>query len=368
MDIFTKMNEYEQIMFCNDSASGLKAIIVIHNTTLGPALGGCRMRPYASVDEALEDALRLAKGMTYKCAAADVDFGGGKSVIIGDPQKDKSPELFRAFGQFIDSLNGRYYTGTDMGTELSDFVHAAKETNCIAGLPEEYGGGGDTSVPTAMGVIYGLKATSKMLWGSEDLADRTFSIQGLGKVGFKVAEQLIELGANLYVTDVNDNTLAKFIEKNNKYRNAIKFVHGNDIYSSAADIFVPCALGGIINDDTIEQLQVKAVVGSANNQLLEDRHADVLRQKNILYAPDYIVNAGGLIQVADELYGPNKARVLQKTSAIYHSLEEIYQEAEKLNISTAQAANNYCERKIAARKNRNSFFSRHKRPKWQIRN
>lgn len=180
-NLFDKMAEHEQVVFCNDPSTGLRAIIAIHNTTLGPALGGCRMQPYESVDEALEDALRLSKGMSYKCAAADVDFGGGKAVIIGDPKTDKSPELFRAFGQFVDSLGGRFYTGTDMGTTMDDFIHALKETNCIVGVPEAYGGGGDSSIPTAEGVLYGIKATNKVLFGNDDLGGVSYAVQGLGR-------------------------------------------------------------------------------------------------------------------------------------------------------------------------------------------
>ena len=184
LDLFEMMAEHEQVVFCNDPVTGLRAIIAIHNTTLGPALGGCRMQPYETVDDALEDALRLSKGMSYKCAAADVDFGGGKAVIIGDPKTDKTPELFRAFGQFVDTLGGRFYTGTDMGTTMDDFIHAMKETNCVVGVPEAYGGGGDSSIPTAAGVLYGIKATNQMIFGKQDLGGVTYAVQGLGKVWF----------------------------------------------------------------------------------------------------------------------------------------------------------------------------------------
>lgn len=364
---FERIKDHEQVLFCNDPDSGLQAIIAIHNTTLGPALGGCRMRPYADVDEALEDVLRLSKGMTYKCAAADVDFGGGKSVIIGDPLKDRSPALFRAFGQFVDSLNGRFYTGTDMGTTPEDFVEALKETNCIVGLPEESGGHGDSSVPTSLGVMYGLKATSKTLWGSEELEGKTFSVQGLGKVGRKVAKSLLEEGAHLYVSDINKKALNEIVSIAETLPGTVTVVEGEEIYSVDADIFVPCALGGIINDETIDALKVKAVAGSANNQLLEDHHCDYLRQKGILYAPDYIVNSGGLIQVSDELYEPSKERVLKKTKAIYDTLLEIYERADKQSMSTVQAANQFCEDRMETRKRRNSFFSHNKRPKWHIR-
>ncbi|WNS78553.1 Glu/Leu/Phe/Val dehydrogenase [Domibacillus sp. DTU_2020_1001157_1_SI_ALB_TIR_016] len=365
-DLFEKMQEHEQVVFCNDPETGLRAIIAIHNTTAGPALGGTRMRNYETVEEALEDALRLSKGMTYKCAAADLDFGGGKAVIIGDPAKDKTPELFRAYGQFIESLNGRFYTGTDMGTVLEDFVHASKETRCIAGLPEEYGGGGETSIPTALGVLYSIKAAASYLWNSEDLSGKTISIQGLGKVGFKVAEHLLNEGADLYVTDVSSDAIDQIRIAAEKMDRKVIALEGNEIYGVEADLFVPCAIGGVINYTTIDQLKVKAIVGAANNQLLSEDCAELLREKGILYAPDYIVNSGGVIQVTDELYGPNKERVLQKTKTIYHTLLDVLHRAESHNITTVEAANLLCESRIEFRKNRNSFFSPLKRPKWVI--
>lgn len=369
MQTFERIHEHEQVVFCNDPDSGLKAIIAIHNTTLGPALGGCRMRPYKSVDEALEDVLRLSKGMTYKCAAADVDFGGGKSVIFGDPLKDRTPELFRAFGQYVDSLNGRFYTGTDMGTQPEDFVQAMKETDFVVGIPQEYGGHGDSSIPTAQGVIYSLKATSQVLWDTGDLSAKTFAIQGLGKVGSKVAMQLLDEGANLVVTDISKAAIDIIETYAAGSKGTVHVAEGNDIYEADVDVFVPCALGGIINDETIDTLKAKAVVGSANNQLLRDEHGEQLREKGILYAPDYIVNSGGLIQVADELHahGPNKSRVLQKTKAIYDTLLQIFQIAEAESISTGVAADRFVEERIETRMRRNSFFSRDKRPKWNLR-
>ncbi len=367
MDMFEKIKNHEQVVFCNDEETGLKAIIAIHNTSLGPALGGCRMQPYESVDAALEDVLRLSKGMTYKCAAADVDFGGGKAVIIGDPLKDKSPELFRAFGQFVESLNGRFYTGTDMGTTPEDFIHSLKETKCIVGVDEEYGGSGDSSIPTAHGVIYGIQATNKVVWGSEQLYGRSYAIQGLGKVGSKVAEQLMVAGADLYVSDINLDAIEAIQMKGKELGVAVKVVNGDEIYSVDADVFVPCALGGILNNQTIECLKVKAVAGSANNQLLELHHGQMLKDKGIMYAPDYIVNSGGLIQVADELYEPNKERVLRQTKAIYTSLLNIYQKAEESGLTTVEAANHFCEQRMQSRMKRNSFFSHMKRPKWSVR-
>jgi phenylalanine dehydrogenase len=367
VDIFTQIREHEQVVFCNDEKTGLKAIIAIHNTTLGPALGGCRMHLYATVEDALFDVLRLSKGMTYKCLAADVDFGGGKAVIIGDPRKDKTPELFRAFGQFVESLNGRFYTGTDMGTTPDDFVHAMKETNCIVGVPEEYGGSGDSSVSTALGVVYGIQATNKVIWGSDTLHGKTYAIQGLGKVGRKVAERLLEEGADLYVCDINPTAIEAIVSYAKKLGANVKVVQGTEIYRTDADIFVPCAFGNVVNDDTIDVLKVKAIVGSANNQLLDVRHGQMLKEKGILYAPDYIVNAGGLIQVADELYGPNKGRVLQKMKTIYSTLLHIYAQAEAENITTVEAANRFCEERLQQRSRRNNFFTHHKPPKWDIR-
>lgn len=324
------------------------------------------MYPYESVEAALEDVLRLSEGMTYKCAAADIDFGGGKAVIIGDPETDKSPALFRAFGQFVDSLNGRFYTGTDMGTTMDDFVHALKETNFINGIPEAYGGGGDSSIPTSQGVIYALEATNYFLFGDKSLSGRKYAIQGLGKVGFKVAEHLLKVGADLYVTDIHEDVLTKIQEKGNEFNRTVTVVPSEDIYSVDADIFVPCAMGGIINEQTIPQLQVRAIVGSANNQLTQSDIVEELTEKGILYAPDYIVNAGGLIQVSDELYGINKERVLLKTKAIYDSLLDIYNQAKQQQISTVEAADQKCQIVLHEQKNRNSFFSRTLRPKWNI--
>ncbi|ALC90384.1 leucine dehydrogenase [Bacillus sp. FJAT-18017] len=367
MDIFMQISGHEQVVFCNDEQTGLRAIIAIHSTKLGPALGGCRMRPYQSTEEALEDVLRLSKGMTYKCAASDVDFGGGKAVIIGDPMKEKTPELFRAFGQFVDSLHGRFYTGTDMGTTPQDFVHAMKETSCIVGVDEAYGGSGDSSIPTAQGVLYGIQATNKVIWGSGELSGRSYAIQGLGKVGYKVAERLLNEGADLYVTDINIEAINRLSAQAKAMGATIKVVAADEIYSVPADVFVPCALGGIINDETIPMLKCLAVAGSANNQLAEIRHGKLLQAKGILYAPDYIVNAGGLIQVADELYTPNPERVIQKTKAIYDCLLDVYKRSEQDGLTTVEAANHFCEARIEARTRRNSFFSHNRRPKWAVR-
>lgn len=366
-DIFQEMKEHEQVLFCNDPSTGLQAIIAIHDTTLGPALGGCRMYPYASTEEALKDALRLAKGMTQKNAAADLDFGGGKAVIIGDPRKDKTPEMFRAFGQYVASLNGRFYTGTDMGTTMDDFVHALKETECIVGVPEVYGGNGDSSIPTAQGVINSIKAVTEVLFGDSELTGRTYAIQGLGKVGFKVAKMLIESGNDLYVSDIFEEPIQAIKDLANKHNRRVEVLQAEEIYKADADIFVPCATGGILNDETIPELRVKAVVGSANNQLAEDRHGEMLHEKGILYAPDFIVNSGGLIQVADELYGGNKERVLKKTKAIYDAILTVLQQSKEQQIPTLVVANEMCEERIRKRTHRNNFFVPQLQPKWKVR-
>ncbi len=336
-DIFALMDQYghEQVVFCRHPRSGLKAIIAIHNTTMGPALGGCRMMPYASTDEALEDVLRLSKGMTYKCGLADVDFGGGKMVIIGDPERDKSPELFRAVGRFVEGLNGRFFTGTDMGTDPEDFVHAARESRNFVGLPTAHGGSGDTSIPTALGVLQGLKATAKYLWGSPDLRDRTIAIQGVGKVGGRLLEYLMEEGAFCIIADLNEK---KCLEYKERYGERVEISDVNIIHRADCDIFSPCARGGVINDETLPELRCQAIVGSANNQLVEDRHGDLLHERGILYAPDYLVNAGGLIQVADELEGFHQERVIAKTKAIYDMLLTIYERSKEEQIATCRAA------------------------------
>ncbi len=258
------------------------------------------MRPYENEQEMLFDVLRLSRGMTYKCAIADVDNGGGKCVLWGDPATDKTPEMFRALGRFVGGLGGRFYTGTDVGTYPQDFVHAKRETPYIVGVPEEYGGSGDSSVPTALGVMQAIRATARTLWGHETLAGRTFAIQGLGKVGGKVALSLAKEGANLVVTDVVQANIDRLIER---VPEAV-VVGADDIFAVECDMFIPCALGAILNDMTIPRLRCQAIVGSANNQLLdEEKHGQMLKDRGILYAPDYLANAGGLIQWQTSCWG-----------------------------------------------------------------
>lgn len=344
LGIFEQMERYghEQVIFNYDKATGLKTIIAIHNTTVGPALGGCRMWNYQNEQEALTDALRLARGMTYKCAVAGVNYGGGKTVIIGDPQQDKSDELFQALGTFIETLKGRYYTGTDMGTVGMDFVSAAKQTGYVVGLPEEYGGSGNSAVITAYGVWQALKATAKEAFGSDSLNGLTIAVQGVGKVGYHLLQHLRAEGAKMIITDILDDNLKKARQD---YPEA-KAVKPEDIYSVPCDIFSPNAMGGGINDETIHKLQCRAVCGAANNVLAEPRHGDMLHSKGVLYAPDYVANAGGLIQVADELHGFSKERAQRNTSLIYDTLLQIFALAKKQNIPPYQAADLLAEKKI----------------------
>ncbi|MFZ5824302.1 MAG: Leu/Phe/Val dehydrogenase [Bacillota bacterium] len=344
MGVFERMMKdgHEQIVFCYDKATGLKAIIAIHDTTLGPALGGCRMWAYPAEEEALDDALRLSKGMTYKSAASGQNHGGGKAVIWGNPKTEKSEELFRAFGKFVGTLGGRFITGTDVGTEKTDFVWSKMESPWFVALPEEYGGSGDSSIITAFGVWKGIKASAMFRWGSDVLKGRRVVVQGLGKVGYHLVEHLTDEGAILTVTDVME-------EKVEAVRQAfpnVEAVTPEKIYDIPCDIFSPNALGGVINDETIDRLRCEVVAGSANNQLKELRHGDELHRRGILYAPDYVINGGGLIQVADELMGYDRDRAFRKTASIYDMLLKIYAISRDEHIPTYLAANRLAERRI----------------------
>ncbi len=342
--IFAQMAEYghEQVIFNYDKATGLKCIIAIHDTTLGPALGGCRMWAYESEQDALTDALRLSRGMTYKCAVAGVTHGGGKTVIIGDPKTDKSDELFQSLGTFVQALNGRYYTGTDVGTVGMDFVSAAKQSDYLVGLPEEYGGSGNSAIITAFGALRGIKATAKEAFGSDSLQGLTIAVQGLGKVGYDLVGRLNSEGAKIVATDVNEDSLRRLREEYPK----VAIVAPEDIFGVECDIFSPNALGACINDETIPQLKCRAICGAANNQLAEPRHGDRLHQLGILYAPDYVANAGGLIQVADELQGYNKDRAFKNAGLIYDILLQIFAISKEQNVPTYRAADLMIERRI----------------------
>lgn len=343
MDLFNYLEkyDYEQVVFCHDKASGLKAIIAIHDTTLGPALGGCRMWTYAKEEDAVMDALRLARGMTYKAAAAGLNLGGGKTVVIGDPKKDKSEALFRALGRYIQSLNGRYITAEDVGTTVRDMDLIHMETKFVTGVSSAYGSSGNPSPMTALGVFRGVQASAKVALGTDDLAGKKIAIQGLGSVGYALAQYLHEAGASLTVTDINPDALKRASEELNA-----KVVAPGDIFSQDVDIFAPCALGAVINDDTISRLRCKVVAGSANNQLAEERHGDQLHEMGILYAPDYVINSGGLINVADELEGYNAERARSKVENIYQIMIGLYDVAREQSIPTYQAADHFAEARI----------------------
>lgn len=355
MEIFKKMEEhdYEQLVFCQDKNSGLKAIICIHDTTLGPALGGTRMWNYESEEEAIEDAIRLGRGMTYKNAAAGLNLGGGKTVIIGDPLKDKNEEMFRAFGRFIQGLNGRYITAEDVGTTVADMDMIHEETNFVTGISPAFGSSGNPSPVTAYGAYIGMKAAAMEAYGDDSLEGKTVAVQGVGNVAYPLCEYLHKEGAKLIVTDINKEAVQRAVEAF-----GATAVEPNEIYSQDADIFAPCAMGAIINDDTIPQLKVKVVAGSANNQLKEERHGDELEARGIVYAPDFVINSGGVINVADELYGYNNERAMKRVETIYDSITRIFEIAKRDGIPSYIAAERMAEERIERVRNSRSQFLR----------
>ena len=335
MRIFEKLAEYryEQVVFCHDKFTGLRAIIAIHNTTLGPALGGCRMYPYASEDEAVTDALRLARGMTYKAAASGLNLGGGKSVIIGDPRKDKSEVLFRSFGRYIETLGGRYITAEDVGTSIEDMENIRLETSHVVGVDVTHGGSGDPSPFTALGVKQGMLACAEEAFGAPSLEGRTVAVQGLGHVGHHLCELLQAEGARLIVTDLNP----ALVEEAAREFGA-KPVEPDEILSIPCDVLAPCALGAVINDESLPKLRCSIVAGSANNVLAESRHGEALYERGILYAPDYVINAGGLINVADELEGYNRQRATKRVMRIQDSVRRIIAISKRDGVPTNVAA------------------------------
>lgn len=354
MELFNEMelHDYEQVVFCQDKASGLKGIIAIHDTTLGPALGGCRMWPYETEEEALRDVLRLSKGMTYKNAAAGLNIGGGKSVIIGDPKKDKSEALFRAMGRYVESLNGRYIIAEDVGTTEEDMNFMYLETNYVTGSTVSAGASGNPSPKTALGIYYSMKRTAKEVFGSDSLENLTISVQGVGNVAYELCRLIHEEGGKLIVTDINEEAVARVVADF-----GATSVGVNDIYEVEADIFSPCALGAILNDETIPKLKVKAVCGSANNQLAEGKkHGKMLAEYGILYAPDFIVNSGGVINVADELGGYNEERAIKNVKNIYEQMGKVFNIAKEQGITTMEAANHLAEDRIAQMLNVRSTF------------
>src|SRR5688500_11167525 len=328
MKLFDTLAEmgHEQLVLCSDPSVGYRGIIAIHSTTLGPALGGTRFWKYDNDDAAVTDALRLARGMTYKNAVAGLNLGGGKSVIIGDNRTTHREIIFRAHGRFVESLGGRYVTAEDVGTSTSDMDFVHMETDYVAGLA---GRSGDPSPVTAHGTFRAIQASAKFRWGSDDLAGRTVAIQGCGNVGAYLAGELKGAGAKLIVTDIDAGRVGRVVEAT-----GATAVAPHEIYAQKADIFAPCALGAIINDETIPKLKVEIVSGAANNQLLEPRHGDELERRGILYAPDYVANAGGVINVYSELAGWDPNRSLRKADEIYDTILGVYEIAKADGIPT----------------------------------
>jgi len=341
-ELIEKYGEHEQIVFCHDKSVGLKAIIAIHNTTLGPALGGTRMWNYKNEDEALIDVLRLSKGMTYKAAASGLNLGGGKAVIIGDSKTQKSEAMFRAFGQFVNSLNGRYITAEDVGTCVTDMEHVFMETPWVTGIPKDFGGSGDPSPYTAHGVLMGIQASVKFHMGVDSLKGIRVSVQGLGNVGYHLVRYLVDHGAIVTVSDI-DRDKVKTIQ--NLYP-TVQVVSPDSILFTECDVLAPCALGSVINDQTIPKLKCKIVAGGANNQLAEPKHGEQLRELGILYAPDYVINAGGLMNVFVELEGYSHERAFEKTKRVYDNCWKVFEIAKKENIPTQLAADRIAEMRI----------------------
>jgi leucine dehydrogenase len=343
-------DNHEQIVFCNDKDTGLKAIIGIHNTVLGPALGGTRMWQYRNEWEALNDVLRLSRGMTYKSAITGLNLGGGKAVIIGDAKTQKTPQLMKRFGEFVHSLSGKYITAEDVGMETADMDLVRDVTPYVTGISENRGGAGNPSPITAYGVFMGMKAAAKYKFGSDVLEDRKVIVQGVGHVGEALVEHLTNEGAKVIIADINQERL---LEVSKKY--GAKIYTGNDIYSEDVDIYAPCALGATINDDTIYKIKAKVIAGAANNQLAqEEKHGLILRERGIVYAPDFLINAGGIINVYAELEGYDKKEIMRKTENIYNTTLEILSNAETNKITTNSAALNIAQKRIETRKKENS--------------
>ncbi|MBL7995021.1 Glu/Leu/Phe/Val dehydrogenase [bacterium] len=334
--------EHEEVVFFSDKKSGLRAIVAIHNTMLGPALGGCRMYPYTSTELALTDVLRLSRGMTYKAAVAGLNLGGGKSVIIADPKTSKNEILFRAFGRFVQGLGGRYITAEDVGTSVTDMEWVRMETKYVTGISRALGGSGDPSPVTALGTYRGMKACVEKVFGTQSLKGLRVAIQGLGHVGYYLVRHLHDEGAKLIVNDIDSERVKKVV---NEF--GAEYVDADKIYSVDADIFAPCAMGAIVNDQTIPQFKFKIIAGAANNQLADEaKHGKMLVDKKIVYAPDYVINSGGLINVYNELEGYNQEKALSQAKGIYEIVKIILDLAEKENIPTYVASNRIAEERM----------------------
>ena len=340
-------DSHEQVVFCNDKDTGLKAIIGIHNTVLGPALGGTRMWNYTNEWEALNDVLRLSRGMTYKNSISGLNLGGGKAVIIGDDKTQKNPELMRRFGQFVDSLSGKYITAEDVGMETKDMDTVNEVTKYVAGISAERGGSGNPSPVTAYGVFMGMKAATQYKYGSDNLEGKRVLVQGIGHVGEVLVQHLTDCGAVVTITDINEERVNLVAAK----YGATIFT-GPNLYSADVDIYAPCALGATINDASINNIKATIIAGAANNQLANEAvHGKILKEKGILYAPDFLINAGGVINVYSELVKWTNAQVIQKTENIYNTALEIFKFADDNNITTHQAAFSMAQKRIDDAKN-----------------
>lgn len=343
---------HKKLVFCNDADTGLKAIIAIHDTTLGPALGGTRMWSYSTESEALQDALRLSRGMTYKSAITGLNLGGGKGVIIGDSRKDKSESLMRSYGKFIKNLNGEFITAEDMGTNTRDMEFIRMETQYVTGVPESIGGAGNPAPFTAQGVYLGIKACAKAIFGTDLLAGRSVVVQGIGNVGEHLVALLRKENVEVFVSDINQEQL-NYVAK--KYK--AKPIEADKIFGMDADIYSPCAMGATVNSKTIEKMKFAIIAGSANNQLKdEEEDSALLLNKGILFAPDYLINAGGLISCYSELTGFGKKRTVQLTENIYDATVNVIKLSQTENIPTNTAANRIAEKRIASIKKINSSY------------
>ncbi|WP_322550091.1 Glu/Leu/Phe/Val dehydrogenase dimerization domain-containing protein [Flavobacterium psychraquaticum] len=338
---------HEQVVFCHDKDTGLKAIIGVHNTVLGPALGGTRMWNYTNEWEALNDVLRLSRGMTFKNSLSGLNLGGGKAVIIGDAKTLKTPELMTRFGQFVDSLSGKYITAEDVGMETKDMDIVNKVTKYVAGISVENGGSGNPSPITAYGVFMGMKAAAKYKFGTDNLEGKKVLVQGIGHVGEVLVEHLTKSGAIVTITDINEERVHQI---GAKY--GAKIFTGDDLYAADVDIYAPCALGATINDETINKFKAKVIAGAANNQLANEAvHGKLLKEKGILYAPDFLINAGGVINVYSEIVHWSKEQVIEKTENIYNTALDIFNLADANNITTHQAAFTMAQKRIDDTKN-----------------
>jgi len=337
------INNHEQVVFCNDNETGLKAIIAIHNTVLGPALGGTRMWAYNNEAEALNDVLRLSRGMTYKAAISGLNLGGGKAVIIGDSKKIKNEQLMRRFGKFVNSLGGKYITAEDVGIGTKDMEYVKMETNFVTGIPETMGGSGDPSPVTAFGVYMGMKASAKFAYGSDSLQGKKVFVQGIGHVGENLVDYLVKEGAIVSIFDINQERLVECANAT-----GATVFKGNDVYEADMDIYAPCALGATLNTDSISKLKCSIIAGAANNQLEDEMlHGKMLLDKGIVWAPDFLINAGGLINVYSELNGYNREEAMSNAQKIYDLTGSILKTAQAENITTIVAAKNIAEKRIA---------------------